>query len=69
MFGHHGSHGSVEFLVPLSAPVKTLKAQNLVRSDAPLGLAFALATGGDHAAAHATTEAAAEILSVTVEAH
>lgn len=70
MFGHHGSHGPVEFLVPLSAPVQTLKAQNLVRTDAPLGIAFALATEGDHAAAHATTsEAAAEILSVTVEAH
>ena len=68
MFGHHGAHGPVTFLVPLSEPVRSLRARNELRADAPLGLTIAQAPGPLHA--HPTGgDTAAEILAVVVEVH
>jgi hypothetical protein len=70
MFGHHGAHGPVTFLVPLSTPVRTLRARNALRADAPLGLKIEQIGAAEHTEAHATaSDTAAEILSVAVEVH
>jgi tyrosinase len=69
MFGHHGAHGPVSFLVPISDPVKALPARN-VRADAAIALTIMQPAAVGHMDAHATsTDATAEILSISVELH
>ena len=75
MFGHHGGHGPVSFLVPLSRPAADAKTRNLVRKDGSLALSIAEApTPMDHAepmsAMHASTAGSgARIVSVALELH
>jgi len=69
IFGHHTMQGPVTFLVPLSAPMQTMRAQSALRADAPLRLTIAMAEGAGHADSHSGPDAGAEILAVAVEAH
>ncbi len=68
MFGHHGAHGPVTFLVPISAPARSMNAPSAAGAqNIPLTIAQA---DGHHAMTSATAnEPSAEILSVAVEIH
>ena len=69
MFGHHTMQGPVTFLVPLSAPMRTMQAGRASRAEGLLPLTIAMGDAAGHIEGHSDSEAGAEILAVAVEIH
>ncbi len=69
MFGHHTMQGPVTFLVPLSAPMRTMQAGRASRAEGLLPLTIAMGDAAGHIEGHSDSEAGAEILAVAVEMH
>jgi len=71
VFGHHRMLEPLTFTVPVSGPVKTLRANNQLAANAPLNIRVVQGTSvAPHAAAAVHgTQRKPEVLSITVEAH
>ena len=74
MFGHHHVPGPVTFTVPLSQPVSAMRESNVLEAKTPLRLSVlvdehAMPSGPMAEMAAGEPTAAAEVLSIVVEAH
>jgi tyrosinase len=71
MFGHHMMSGPVTFLVPLSAPMRTMRASRALRADAPLDITIAQMEMPGHMSQMngpgATSQASADVLAIAIE--